>query len=219
MFAVHKKTSAFEYSEAGSLPTALTSREGNAGLASLWAAKQPGSLSWGFLACLRSECIPHATEGDNTTGMSKLHSLPAPAPRISQRVRDAVHYRVHEGLSLVAAAEKAGLSRNGFAKALKRPAVQDLLRQVQEAFVLETEASRSVYKARALEVALDLMMNAKSETVRARMVEFLAGDGKTPQVAVHVDARQSGGYEYLPKGARLVEIESQGPAGEPAKGS
>jgi hypothetical protein len=33
------------------------------------------------------------------------------------------------------------------------------------------------------------MRNAKSETIRARMAEFLAGDGKTPAVAVNIDAR------------------------------
>ena len=143
--------------------------------------------------------------------MSKVHAFPTPAPRISAKVRDAVEFRVREGLSIAVAAEKAGLSRNGFAKALKRPAVQDLVRQVQEVFVIESEAARAVFKAQALEVALDLMLNAKSESVRARMVEFLAGDGKNPHVAVHVDARQTGGYEYLPKGARLVEIESANP--------
>ncbi|WP_132462134.1 hypothetical protein [Rhodovulum marinum] len=100
------------------------------------------------------------------------------------------------------------MSKNGFHKALKRPAVQDYMQEVQRAFVAEVEASRAVYKARALEAALELMQNAKSEAVRARMVEFLAGDGKAPQVAVHVDARQVGGYEYPRPGERVVEIAS-----------
>lgn len=138
--------------------------------------------------------------------MTSLYAIGPPKPRISRKVRDAVECRVREGLSIVAAAEKAGLSRNGFAKALKRPAVQDLVKEVQETFIRETEALRSTYKARALEVALDLMLNAKSETVRARMAEFLASDAKAPQLAVHVDARQQGGYDYVPPGCKLVEI-------------
>jgi hypothetical protein len=140
--------------------------------------------------------------------MSNVRALPAPKPRISAKVRAAVDARVRQGLSIAEAAKAASLSKNGFAKALKRPAVQDHLQEVQRAFVAEAEASRALLKVRALEVAADLMMNAKSEAVRARMVEFLAGDGKAPQVAVHVDARQtSPGYEYLPRGSRIVEIE------------
>jgi hypothetical protein len=56
-------------------------------------------------------------------------------------------------------------------------------------------------------VALDLMLNAKSEAVRARMAEFLASDAKAPQVAVHIDARQSAGYEYVPPGQKFVDSE------------
>ncbi len=142
--------------------------------------------------------------------MKNLHSLPSPPPRISSKVRSAVEARVKQGASIAKAAELAGMSKTGFAKALKRPAVQEHMRQVQGAFVAEVEASRAVFKARAFEVALDLMQNAKSETIRARMVEFLAGDGKAPQVSVHVDARQQGaGYEYVPPSAEVVEIEPE----------
>lgn len=139
--------------------------------------------------------------------MKNLHSLPSPPPRISPKVRSAVDARVKQGASIAKAAEMAGMSKTGFAKALKRPAVQEHMRKVQETFVAEVEASRAAFKARAFEVALELMLNAKSETIRARMVEFLAGDGKAPQVSVHVDARQQGaGYEYVPPGSEVIEI-------------
>ncbi len=142
--------------------------------------------------------------------MTNVRALPAPKSRTSAKVRAAIDARVRQGLSIAEAAKAAGLSKNGFAKALKRPAVQENLQEVQRAFVAEAEASRALLKVRALEVAADLMMNAKSEAVRARMVEFLASDGKATQVAVHVDARQlGGGYEYPPHGARLVDIDPQ----------
>jgi hypothetical protein len=86
-------------------------------------------------------------------------------------------------------------SHRGFHKAIERFAVRDLLEDEQRNFVLESEARRTLYKPRALEVAFDLMLNAKSEPVRARMAEFLASDAKAPQVAVHIDARQSAGYD------------------------
>jgi len=126
--------------------------------------------------------------------------------RLSSRIRAAVEARVRLGMSIAAAAEAAGMSKNGFHQALKRAAVQAYLREVQAAFVAETDANRAVYRVRALEAALDLMLNAKSEAVRARMVEFLVGDGKAPQVAVHVGARTCGGYEYIRPGERLIEI-------------
>ncbi|WP_323771233.1 hypothetical protein [Antarctobacter sp.] len=90
---------------------------------------------------------------------------------------------------------------------MKRPAVKDHLQKVQGAYVSEVSANQAVYKAQALDVAFDLMMNAKSESVRARMAEFLASDGKTPQVSVHVDARHGpSGYEYARPGQKIVQI-------------
>lgn len=68
------------------------------------------------------------------------------------------------------------------------------------------EANKALYKARALEVGMDLMMNSKSETVRARMVEFFASDGKVSPVSVHIDARQTRGYEYVRPDHKVVEV-------------
>lgn len=140
--------------------------------------------------------------------MKNLVCLPDRPARLSPKLRAAIEARVTEGLSIVDACAKAGMSPQGWHKAMKRPPVRDHLEQIQRRFVTETEARRSIYKARAFEVALDLMLTAKSEAVRARMAEFLAGDGKAPQVAVHIDARQErGGYEFVRPGKRLVEIE------------
>ena len=62
--------------------------------------------------------------------------------------------------------------------------MQDYYRQTQLAYVQDVDELKMLAKARAIEVATDLMLNAKSETVRARMAEFLAGDGKAPSVSV-----------------------------------
>lgn len=92
------------------------------------------------------------------------------------------------------------MSQSGWYEAMKRTAVQEALREAQTAFVLEAENLRATAKARAVEVAMDLMMNAKSENVKARMVEFILSDGKGQgtQIAVSVDARHVGakGYEF-----------------------
>lgn len=143
--------------------------------------------------------------------MTQITPLRTPPARISAKVRRALELRVREGQTIRAAAQGAGMSEQGFHKALKRPAVRDLMQRMQERFVTEVEASRALFKARAFEVAFDLMMNAKSETVRARMCEFLATDGKPgTSVSVHVDASQTfRGYEYVRPGARIVEIEDK----------
>lgn len=145
--------------------------------------------------------------------MAKIVTLPLPT-RLSSKLRTAIEVRVTEGLSIVDACTKAGLSPQGWHKAMKRPAVRDHLEVVQRRFVTESDAKRSLYRARAFEVALDLMLNAKSEAIRARMAEFLASDGKAAQVAVHVDARtvDRGGYEFVRPGQKIVELtgEKQG---------
>ena len=141
--------------------------------------------------------------------MPKVIALPARPARLSLKLRRAIDLRVREGRTITDACGEAGMSPQGFHKAMKRQSVRDLVEDVQRRFVAEVEAQRSIYKARALEVALDLMLNAKSESVRARMAEFLASDGKVgQQVNVHVDARTvGGGYEFVRPGSKLVEIE------------
>lgn len=134
--------------------------------------------------------------------------LPARPGRLSAKLRAAIEAHVTKGLTILEACKEAGMSTAGFHKAMKRPAVRDYLETVQRRFVTGTEANRALYKARAFEVALDLMLNAKSEAIRARMCEFLAGDGKVSPVAVHIDARPDrGGYEFVRPGQRIVDIE------------
>ena len=53
---------------------------------------------------------------------------------------------------------------------------------------------------------MDLMLNSKSEAIRAQMVEFFASDAKVSPVSVHIDARQAGGYEFIRPGQQVVEI-------------
>ncbi|WP_171131265.1 MULTISPECIES: hypothetical protein [unclassified Ruegeria] len=142
--------------------------------------------------------------------MPKLTTVPAAKPRISSKLRKAIELRIRNGLTIEKACAEAGLSPAGYYKAMKRPAVKEHLEEVQHAYIQEAEQLRSLAKTRAIEVALDLMHNAKSETIRARMAEFLASEGKTPQVAVHVDARQAPqGYEYVKPGQQVVEVVPQ----------
>lgn len=139
--------------------------------------------------------------------MTNISLLPPRPSRLSAKLRAAIEAHVTKGETIVDACKAAGMSTQGYHKAMKRAAVRDYLETVQRRFVTGTEANRALYKARAYEVALDLMLNAKSEAIRARMCEFLAGDCKVSPVSVHIDARQErAGYEFVRPGQQVVDI-------------
>ncbi len=147
----------------------------------------------------------HAMTAEQTP--DKPHATPTQR-RISNKVRVALNHRVKEGSTWIEAAKAAGLSEAGIHKARKQPHVQAELEKIKTSYILEVEGLRSVHKTRAFEVARELLDNSKSDAVRARMVEFLAGDPKNKgvNVAVQVNNAPAGGYEYAPKGAQIVEI-------------
>ena len=122
--------------------------------------------------------------------MTNLPRPPRPS-RLSSKLRIAIHARVTQGLTVTDACKKAGLSTAGYFKAMQRPVVVEHLQEVQAKFIAETDQARAAAKRQAIVVAVDLMKNAKSEAIRARMAEFLAGDGKAPAVQVSIDARQA----------------------------
>lgn len=124
--------------------------------------------------------------------------IPSGPSRLSAKLRIAIHARVTQGMTVTDACKKAGLSSAGYHKAMQRPAVLAHHQEVQNKFVAEADGMRAHGKVLAIAAALDLMQNAKSESIRARMAEFLAGDGKAPSVQVTIDARQvpSANYTY-----------------------
>ncbi|MBL9046914.1 MAG: hypothetical protein JNK34_06320 [Tabrizicola sp.] len=132
--------------------------------------------------------------------MSKILTLAHKRPaRLSHKLREAIRLHETEGLSVTDACGKAGLSRAAWYKAIKRAETQTLIRQARRDFIEGADAKKAFLKVKALEVALDLMLNSKSEAIRARMVEFLASDAKVSPVAVHIDARHAEvptGYRY-----------------------
>lgn len=84
----------------------------------------------------------------------------------------AIRALVHEGLTITAAAEKAGLTREGLSKALKKPHVQGHLTSVRR-------ARHDAETFRAWGGVFDLAQNATSEDVRlkaCRLVIEAAGE-------------------------------------------
>lgn len=140
--------------------------------------------------------------------MAKILTLAHQRPaRVSLKLREVIRLHETEGLSVTEACAKAGLSRAAYYKGIKRPGIQDLIRDVRRDFIEAMDAKKAYLKGRALDVAFDLMMNSKSDAIRARMVEFFAGDAKVSPVAVHIDARQAeppNGYTYT-RPAHLID--------------
>ena len=142
--------------------------------------------------------------------MSNLSVLPPRPPRqsrLSEKLRVAIHARVTQGMTITDACNKAGLSTAGWFKAMQRPAVAEYVQEVKAKFVAEADQMRAHAKTLAIAEAVKLMTSSKDEKIRARMAEFLAGDGKTPAVAVNVDMRHLPPANYTVTRPTVIEGE------------
>lgn len=89
---------------------------------------------------------------------------------------------------------------------MKQPHVQEAMQAAKAAYIARSTEKRELLKAYAIEVAEQLLADDQPAQVRARMVEFLAGEPKpSASVAVQVNVDR-GGYEYARPGAQVVEI-------------
>ena len=105
-------------------------------------------------------------------------------------------------------ADELGMNESSLGRALKKPHIAKELAHQKAIFAMELEGIEGMAKKEATLVGLDLMRNAASEAVRARMVELFTG-GKGGGVTVNVQNNvNSGGYEYTKPGERVVEIVS-----------
>lgn len=135
---------------------------------------------------------------------------------MSALVRQTLRYRVEECLSWREAALKAGMSEAGIHKARLQPHVQALHEEMALQRLQEMEALKAPFKAKAFEEGMKLLTRAKSEAVRARMVEFFAGGDRSSgvNVAVQINNNSASGYEYAPPGAQIIEVSNNSSAHE-----
>lgn len=101
------------------------------------------------------------------------------------------------------------MSPSGIHKARLSPRTQAFEAEERGRYLREVEELRVPLKARALEVARDLLENSTSDIVRARMVEFLHGESKkdVPAVAVQINNMAGTGYEFVPPGHAVVKVQ------------
>lgn len=63
--------------------------------------------------------------------MTKLTAITPRPLRMRAALRNAINLRVKKNMTIAAACEEAGMSPQGFHKAMKRPAVRDYFQEVQ----------------------------------------------------------------------------------------
>lgn len=121
-------------------------------------------------------------------------------------LREAVRLIVQKGYQIGKAAEAAGLHPVSLSRALARPPIRAYLEEQKALYCLDADQLKGRAKAMAINAGIDLMHNAQSEAVRARMVELFAGEGgKGAQLQVTIN-NDRGGYEFVRPGQRIVDI-------------
>lgn len=129
-----------------------------------------------------------------------------PKPRLSPKLRNAITSLVEEGTTQRDAAQRAGMNEKSLSRALKKPHVAAHVDHLRALFSLEMDKLRGQAEAIAIRTGMDLMRNSKSDSVKARMVEFFARrDEKTPSVVINNNVT-SKGYAFIPPGSRVVDI-------------
>jgi len=145
--------------------------------------------------------------------MSKMDTTPVaglpalPTVRLSPKLRKALHLLVYKGMSVNDAAEAAGMLPNSLSRATHRPDIAAHLEGMKAQLTLDADSLKGQARSQAILVGIDLMHNAKSEPVRARMVEFFAGEPKQNGSQVNIQVNAGGGYEYAAPGVKVVELQ------------
>jgi autotransporter translocation and assembly factor TamB len=116
--------------------------------------------------------------------------------RLSAKLRTAIDLIARDGTTQREAARRSGMNETALGLALKKPHVAIHLEQAKALFAMEMSELRGTAKAIAIRTGIELMTGSKSDTIKARMVEFFAGEGRQPLVNVSVSTAERGIYAY-----------------------
>lgn len=103
------------------------------------------------------------------------------------------------------------MNETALGRALARPEVAAFVEQQKALATLDALKLKEQAKAIAIREGIDLMVSAQSEQVRARMVEFFAGEGRQPLVNISIPAAQepATGYRYKRPGDTSTDHTSE----------
>lgn len=92
---------------------------------------------------------------------------------------------------------------------MNKPEVAKWAEELEAYYVEQADRLRRRYRADAIHHARKLMLQAKSEAVQARMVEFLARDPESASTSITINSGGGAvgvGYAYVPPGAQVVKV-------------
>lgn len=110
-------------------------------------------------------------------------------------LRIAIDEIVLNGKTQRQAATASGMNETALSRALAKPHVNAYVEAMKAEVFAEAEQLKGRAKAIAIREGINLLRTAKSESVRARMVEFFAGEPKQSSVNVQVNTGAAG-YVY-----------------------
>lgn len=125
--------------------------------------------------------------------------------RIAPALRRAMALRVEKNLTIGDACALAGYSESGWHLAMKRPHVAKALEDMRAAYIAKVQGKRDYLKARAYEIAEELMEKAENPQDKWKAVEFFTREASKsgPSVTVNVE---SPAYAYIRPGERMVDV-------------
>ena len=155
---------------------------------------------------------PAVTNKDKQTPLTSL--IGAKPPRMHAGTREAIELLVRTGMTQRWCAQQAGIDENSLSRALKKPHIAKYYEEQQILALQDLKTIRKRGEIAAINTGIELMQNAESEAVRARMVEFFGRGAINPSPSTVVNVQNnvgSTGYEMARPGQRVVDIVSDGP--------
>ncbi|MDB6151514.1 MAG: hypothetical protein JWQ44_2962 [Chthoniobacter sp.] len=120
----------------------------------------------------------------------------AQPPRMRGALAKAIDLIATKGKTQNQAAEMVGMHYTSLSRALAKPEVRAYLDARKAQYSLDADALRGVARSLAIHVGIDLMNTAQSEAVKAKMVEFFAGEGRQPLVNVSINGPAPSAYTF-----------------------
>lgn len=121
---------------------------------------------------------------------------PAQPVRIGRKLGIALDAIAIQGKSVKDAALIANMNASALSRALSRPGIREILEQRKAQYCLDADQLKGVAKALAMRVGMELLQTSKSDAVKARLVEFFAGEARQAAVNVQINNAAPVGYAY-----------------------
>jgi transposase-like protein len=121
-----------------------------------------------------------------------------PKRRTTPKTKRAIHLIATQGKTQRQAAQDVGMDEHALSRALAQPHNRALLDEAKALACMEIESLKGIAKAIAVREGIDLMQTSPSHPVRAKLIEFFAGEGRQALVNITLPGNEppATGYQY-----------------------